>query len=519
MARGRRFGNGSYRQNVGRAGVVYVLENEGLRAGWYKIGCSTRTGRHRAIELNIQAGTGTPGVFKCVFEHRTRDCGKAEREVFHALRQHRRGKSGQEFFEVDVEHAKLTIARVCLDVDSRTPEPAHVDPYPKIDPSPVDSGPSSPSGPSIAVPPWAIPRAPTPAPVSSKKSTGLWPWIIAGTIAMIWWNAVRPPAQPPARAPAPRAVTDPYAKFASRAPPPPRVVNPYEVGKSLSSTSSAQTAQTAYASHLDTPTSNQAKPVSGPQMPSNTAARIAIESEVRMLSQNERSSLESACSTERLFQGVAAYDACKRSQLVALKSAPRNLDFSDVSSAERESMDSACSSDRLFKGPAAYDVCLAGQLKMLRASPRKLDFSGVSIAERESMDSACSNDRLFHGAAAYDRCLGQQLEQLKSAPRNIDFSGASAVERQSMESACSHARLFDGAAAYDRCLAFQVQALSGVPHNLNLSSLSPTERDSIDSACSHDRLFNGAYAYDICLLRQLRSIGIGVQTHGPIGRP
>ena len=107
-----------YRNNFGLPGVVYILENEGLRDGWIKIGCSTRSGKVRALELNEDAGTGTPGSFKCIYQHKTVDCGRAEQEVFKILAKFRRGKKGQEFFEVSLDLAKNTIEKTCRQFDN-----------------------------------------------------------------------------------------------------------------------------------------------------------------------------------------------------------------------------------------------------------------------------------------------------------------------------------------------------------------------------------------------------------------
>lgn len=107
-----------YRNNFGLPGVVYILENEGLRDGWVKIGCSTRSGKVRAFELNEDAGTGTPGSFKCIYQYKTVDCGRAEQEVFKILAKFRRGKKGQEFFEVSLDLAKNTIEKTCKNFDS-----------------------------------------------------------------------------------------------------------------------------------------------------------------------------------------------------------------------------------------------------------------------------------------------------------------------------------------------------------------------------------------------------------------
>lgn len=117
-------GRKNFRQNHGEPGVVYVLENPGLREGWWKIGCSTRSGHVRAAELNKDATTGTPGIFQCVFEQRTLDCGLAEQRVFVALATARKGKRGQEYFEVGLVRAQQVISEICKLVDDeRQPPP------------------------------------------------------------------------------------------------------------------------------------------------------------------------------------------------------------------------------------------------------------------------------------------------------------------------------------------------------------------------------------------------------------
>jgi hypothetical protein len=129
---------GNYRKNHGQPGVVYILANPGLRDGWWKIGCSTRSGAQRARELNIDATTGTPGIFECIFEHRTLNCGLAEERVFATLAESRKGKWGQEYFAVEVQIAKETIRRVCHQVDDESAPPAPAPlPPPPTTPSPA----------------------------------------------------------------------------------------------------------------------------------------------------------------------------------------------------------------------------------------------------------------------------------------------------------------------------------------------------------------------------------------------
>lgn len=126
-----------YRQNHGVPGVVYILENPAFKAGFFKIGCTRRSGSSRANDLNKDANTGTPALFRCVFECRTLDCGQAEEIVFNFLSQYRHGKWGQEFFEIDLEMAKDVIIGVCKSVDKDIREAYLKQPIcsPEIDPT------------------------------------------------------------------------------------------------------------------------------------------------------------------------------------------------------------------------------------------------------------------------------------------------------------------------------------------------------------------------------------------------
>jgi hypothetical protein len=140
MARSRH--NVNYRKNHGVSGVVYILDNPGLRDGFYKIGCSRISGSKRANDLNNDANTGTPGTFRCIFEYRTKNCGKAEERVFEKLSNHRQGKWGQEFFSIDLAVAKETITKVCKEIDAEVDRnPPTVKPAPPI----VTTRPDSPS--------------------------------------------------------------------------------------------------------------------------------------------------------------------------------------------------------------------------------------------------------------------------------------------------------------------------------------------------------------------------------------
>jgi len=111
---------GIYDRNDGQPGVVYILVNEALKDGIYKIGQSTRSGRARASELNSEGKTGMPKMYRCVYEVSTCDCGRAEKMVHARLSRGRLTK--QEFFRVDLEEAKRTIHEVIAELERRPVE-------------------------------------------------------------------------------------------------------------------------------------------------------------------------------------------------------------------------------------------------------------------------------------------------------------------------------------------------------------------------------------------------------------
>lgn len=106
----------NYDQNDGKPGVVYILINEAFQENYLKIGQTTRSGSHRAFDLNEQAGTGLPKKHVCAFEYRTVDCGRAEKLVHERLAQYRQGP--QEYFFVEIELAKSVIVETCQLIDA-----------------------------------------------------------------------------------------------------------------------------------------------------------------------------------------------------------------------------------------------------------------------------------------------------------------------------------------------------------------------------------------------------------------
>jgi hypothetical protein len=87
-------------------------------------------------------------------------------------------------------------------------------------------------------------------------------------------------------------------------------------------------------------------------------------------------------------------------------------DLSGTTQEERESIESACSYDKVVVGPAAYHRCVQNQLNSLSGT-RTPDLSGTTQEERESIESACSYDKVVVGPAAYHRCVQNQLNELE----------------------------------------------------------------------------------------------------------
>ena len=117
------------------------------------------------------------------------------------------------------------------------------------------------------------------------------------------------------------------------------------------------------------------------------------EGSVTALSNDERASLEAACSSDKYLNGPAAYKDCVAKQMNELERAPRNPDLSGLTADERTSTEAACSSDKYLNGPAAYNRCIAVQVSSLSSTRQTVDLSWLSKDERASLDAACSSDK------------------------------------------------------------------------------------------------------------------------------
>ncbi len=170
--------------------------------------------------------------------------------------------------------------------------------------------------------------------------------------------------------------------------------------------------------------------------------------------------IESACRSQRMLHGAAAYHDCLNQQVAALKAGPARPSLADASSDERGMIESACRNQRLFHGPAAYYDCLNRQVTALKAIKHRPSLAAASRDEAVMIEYACQNQRLFRGPAAYYDCLNQQLSALEAIPVKPSLAAVSAADRGRIESACHNQRHFHGPAAYYSCIDQQLAARS-----------------------------------------------------------
>lgn len=105
---------GNYKQNHGKPGSVYILENDAF-PHLLKIGQTTRTVHTRLNELNEGCGTENPGYFKILYQRQTVDCGRAEELAHDNLKEVRFRK---EYFQTDLFTAQYVVDEACAYFDS-----------------------------------------------------------------------------------------------------------------------------------------------------------------------------------------------------------------------------------------------------------------------------------------------------------------------------------------------------------------------------------------------------------------
>jgi hypothetical protein len=86
-------------------------------------------------------------------------------------------------------------------------------------------------------------------------------------------------------------------------------------------------------------------------------------------------------------------------------------ELSQYGSVAQRSMESACSTDRVMNGPAAYANCLNKQISQYSGGNKIPELSQYGSVAQRSMESACSTDRVMNGPAAYANCLNKQISQ------------------------------------------------------------------------------------------------------------
>lgn len=190
------------------------------------------------------------------------------------------------------------------------------------------------------------------------------------------------------------------------------------------------------------------------------ATARSVES-IELLTQPEKSSIESVCSSARILEGPSAYKNCLAGQLKKLTTSPKIGSTSHLTSEELGSLNSVCSSDRILKGPAAYRYCMNAQLKKLATSPKIGSTSHLTREELSSLNSVCSSERILKGPAAYRYCMNAQLKKLATSPKIGNTSHLTREEVNSIESACSSDRILNGPSAYRHCVNHQLGMLSG----------------------------------------------------------
>ncbi len=123
----------------GTPGSIYVLQNDALRNGLYKIGITRRSGTAKAMELNRDLQHIIPGHYECVFEIHSKNCSLAYEQLLQHFRQFKQGKRQNEFYQLDLDEfsAKATDIVVQINRKQLASSPAlemmrHLEPELKI---------------------------------------------------------------------------------------------------------------------------------------------------------------------------------------------------------------------------------------------------------------------------------------------------------------------------------------------------------------------------------------------------
>lgn len=395
MTPGYRAANREPRANHGVPGTVYLLANQGLREGVYKIGSTRRSGWAKAMELNRDLHNTIPGAFACEFEMATRDCGRALEQIFQELQYCRRGRKEQDYFELEPGRAREVISRVCAAVDAdtlaqhqaRQEQLRHHDQQGDIE----LAGDAHVAGEEVSV--------------GVFKKAYLWMSAAVGMLALaaLAWIFT--------------AWTDGNHLYASNMAGKQNYSADAGAAVQNGFTGSDDARATAY--HAEAPQDAFLLPVALPAaIPAGKPpGQDKLAAVLATLSEQERSAIGLAClkgdgKDGGKKSGANAFSRCVARQLESFDPAMRPAGMSALSQDEKSALEYACLSDKYGKGLAAYDACLSRQLAEFDPAKRPEGMSHLSPSRRRSIQSACAQDKYQNGPAAYNQCLSRQLAQL-----------------------------------------------------------------------------------------------------------
>ncbi|HTD02869.1 GIY-YIG nuclease family protein [Undibacterium sp.] len=382
------------RANHGVPGIVYLLANQGLREGVYKIGSTRRSGGSKAMELNRDMHNTIPGSFVCEFEMHTRDAGKALELIFRELQYCHRGRKEQDYFELELDRAKEVIGGACaaVDEDILTRHRARLDQLRQHD----QQGDIELAGDEHV--------ADDEVPAGVFRKAYLWMTAAVSMLALVALAWVF------------TAWTDGNHLYASNM-----------VGRqSLSADASAAvqngftgTSAVTFHAVATAQADGSVLPVVAPTtLPvGRTPVHDKYVAILAKLSEQERSAIGLAClsagnkNTDGKIS-ANAFSTCVMKQLASFDPVKRPTGIAALSQDEKSSLEYACLGDRYGKGLVAYHACLSKQLAEFDPAKRPEGMSRLSPARQHNIQTACVQDKYQNGPAAYNQCLSRQLGQL-----------------------------------------------------------------------------------------------------------
>ncbi len=398
------------RPNHGVPGIVYLLANQGLRDGVYKIGSTRRSGWSKAMELNRDIHNTIPGSFVCEFETHTRDSGRALEQIFQELHYCHRGRKEQDYYELELDRAKEVIGRICATVDediltrhkARLDQIRHHDQQGDIELA-ADAH-----------------LAKGDAPAGVFKKAYLWMTAAVSMVAVVaiaWvitaWTdgnhlyAGNVAGRQSISGDAGAAVQNGFTGSSDA-----RTGIVHTAAAATPSTLSAMTTMTAAAGATTAP-ADMELPVILPAI--KASAQDKYGAILAKLSEQEKSAIGLACLTQKngdKKNGSAAFSNCVTRQLAVFDPSLRPAGLSALNADEKSSLEYACLGDKYGKGLAAYNSCLSRQLEDFDPAKRPEGISRLSPARQHSIQTACAQDKYQNGPAAYNQCLSRQMAHL-----------------------------------------------------------------------------------------------------------